>query len=293
MYTDAHIELGNSRRRNNDLDAAIAEYRKAIAIDPKRALPRYNVAILLHYKQDLDGAIAEYRKALELDPMYAEARCNLAFVLEDKGQFAEALTFMRRGHELGSKNPRWSYPSEEWVKKCEHFVELDAKLPAILSGKEQPADAGHRAEYADVCQKKHLYSSATRLYRKAIAAQPDLVVPPDNGLRYNAACAAALAGCGQGKDADNLAAEEYAFLRQQALTWLGADLVAWRQILEKDGDKARAKVVQTMTHWQQDSDFTGVRGKEALGKLPEDERQGWEKLWQEAAALKKRAEARP
>jgi hypothetical protein len=44
-----------------------------------------------------------------------------------------------------------------------------------------------------------------------------------------------------------------------------------------------------MRHWLQDGDFAGVRGPEALGKLPEAERKEWEKLWQEAEALRQSA----
>ena len=40
-----------------------------------------------------------------------------------------------------------------------------------------------------------------------------------------------------------------------------------------------------MQHWQQDTDFAGVRGPEALAKLPEAERQEWQKLWAEVAEL--------
>ena len=45
------------------------------------------------------------------------------------------------------------------------------------------------------------------------------------------ACAAALAGCGQGKDAGKLAGDERTRLRNQALGWLKADLEAWRRLL--------------------------------------------------------------
>ena len=32
-------------------------------------------------------------------------------------------------------------------------------------------------------------------------------------------------------------------------------------------------------------DFTGVRGTAALAKLPDDERQEWQKLWDDVAGL--------
>src|SRR5207253_1431418 len=106
------------------------------------------------------------------------------------------------------------------------------------------------------------------------------------GHRYDAVCAAALAGCGHGKDAAAIASPERARLRRQALTWLRADLAAWRQGLEKEPDKARLVVRQQMQHWQEDTDFVGVRGSEALAKLPEVEREDWRKLWAEVDQLR-------
>jgi len=81
-------------------------------------------------------------------------------------------------------------------------------------------------------------------------------------------------GCGQGKDADQTDVKEPVSLRRQVLEWLRADLNAWRQLLEKEPDKARPMVRQQMQHWQQAKDFAGVRGPEALAKLPIGERQG-------------------
>jgi len=48
-----------------------------------------------------------------------------------------------------------------------------------------------------------------------------------------------------------------------------------------------------MNHWLGDADFAGVRGSDALGRLPESERQQWQKLWQEVAALQKSASQAP
>ncbi len=106
---------------------------------------------------------------------------------------------------------------------------------------------------------------------------------PKSGLRYSAACAAALAGCGAGEDATKLTDAERAGLRKQALAWLRADLTAWRRVMEQQPDKARPEVRQQLQHWQEDTDFAGVRGPAALAKLPEAERQPWQKLWADVA----------
>src|SRR5205085_5560170 len=104
-------------------------------------------------KGDVDGAIAAYREAVRLDKDYPKAHCNLGLVLlRKKGRFTEALTYLRRGHELGLKTPNWRYPSAQWVKQCERLVELDTKLPRVLKGEVQPADVGECLTLAQMCQ---------------------------------------------------------------------------------------------------------------------------------------------
>jgi len=170
---------------------------------------------------------------------------------------------------------------------------LDARLPRLLKGEEQPADTAERLALASLCQLpcKQLYAASARWYSEAFAAEPGHADDLSSGYRYNAACAAAQAGCRQGKDTAGIAAKEGARLRQQAVAWLRADLTAWGKTLEKDADKARPAVQMQMQHWQQDTDFAGVRGPDALAKLPDAERQQWEKLWEDVALLKERATA--
>src|SRR5262249_53721665 len=109
----------------------------------------------------------------------------------------------------------------------------------------------------------------------------------------NAACAAALAGCGQGKDAYRSDVKERDGLRRQALDWLRADLSEWGRLLGGQPDKIAPVLTNTMQHWQQDTDFAGVRGPEALAKLPEAERQPWQKLCNDVSDMLKRAQERP
>jgi hypothetical protein len=68
------------------------------------------------------------------------------------------------------------------------------------------------------------------------------------------------------------------------LDWLRADLDAWRRLLDKEPDKTRPEVTQRTRHWQQNPDFAGVRGPDALARLPQAERAGWHKLWADVAA---------
>src|SRR5262249_28431375 len=125
------------------------------------------------------------------------------------------------------------------------------------------------------------YATAAALYAAALAQQPSFA--PEH--RYNAACAAALAGCGQGKDAAALTAAERLRWRRQALTSLRADLAARGKQLKSGFPGQAARARRSLEHWRRDPDFAGVRDREALARLPAEEQAAWRKLWAEVDAL--------
>jgi hypothetical protein len=179
-------------------------------------------------------------------------------------------------------------PLPEWVPWCELRVDV-GKLSALLSGQRQPADNAERLRLAEIClESKNRYVMATRFYRDAFAADPKLAGDQPSNHRYNAACAAALAGCGQGPEAAALDDKERIRLRLQALDWLRTDLEAWRKFQEKEPFKPFV-VEKYMSSWLHDIDFADVRGAESLAKLPEAERQQWQQLWRDVQALRERA----
>jgi serine/threonine protein kinase/Flp pilus assembly protein TadD len=287
---DLHAGFSACLSEKGKTEEAIREARKAIELKADSVEGHYNLGNALKAKGELYEAITEYRKAIDLKPDLSEAHCNMGQTLGRQGHFVEALSAYKRGHELGSKQPSWNYPSAEWVRQAEALVELEAKLPKILKDEAQPADVAERIALAEMCgAHKKLYLAAYSFYSDAFAAQSNLADDLEHGHRYNAACCAALAGCRQGKDANQTDDKERARLRWQALDWLRADLAAYRQLLDKEPDKARPLVVERMGQWQQDTDFAGVRSTEALTKLPEAERAEWTKLWRDVAALGKQA----
>jgi hypothetical protein len=179
------------------------------------------------------------------------------------------------------------------LQVCEKHAKLEARLPGLISGKEKPASAQEALDAAVVCFKRDLPYAAACLRAAAFAADPKLADDLKAGHRYDAACEAALAAAGQGKDAGKLDDKERARLRKQALDWLRADLAAWDKRLKSGGPADRAEVQQRLKHWQEDKDFAGIRDKEALAKLPEEERKAFAQLWADVAALLKQAETPP
>jgi serine/threonine protein kinase/Tfp pilus assembly protein PilF len=294
-YSEAHNDLGAILcDQKHDYDRAIIEFREAIRLKKDNAEAHHNLGIAFRRKGQLEEAIVEDREAIRLKRDFAGAYWGLGLTLRDQGQFAEALAALKRGHALRSPDQRLPNEAAQAIQQCELLVELDSKLPAILSGQKQPADSAERLALAQLCQLpcKKQYLAAKRLYSEAFADKPPLPEDLNAQHRYNAACAAALAGCGQGKDADKLDAKERARLRQQALDWSRADLKAYRQLIEKSAGKAGPVVAQRMQHWLQDQDFAGVRGDKALAKLPEEERAAWRKLWADVAEMVAKAQGK-
>jgi Flp pilus assembly protein TadD len=291
-YAPAHNNLGVALAAKGRLGEAIAEYRKAIDLDPRLAPAHFNLGNALGAKGRVDEAIAEYHKAIDLDPKYAKPHGALGHALLQQGRFAEARAATRRALNLLLERDPLRALVVLQLRACERLLALDEKLPALLKGDTQPADNQERLLLAYLCRFKKRHAAAARFFSDAFAAEPKLADDLGKQFRYHAACSAALAAAGKGQDAAPLDAKERARLRQQALTWLRADLAAWGQLLEKGPKGARAAVARTLRHWQQDADLAPVRGKEALGKLPDPERQQWGRLWEEVAALLKKAEGK-
>jgi tetratricopeptide (TPR) repeat protein len=321
----AHRNLGNALLNKGQLDEAIQEYRAAIGFKEDYAEARYGLGNALLHKKQLDGAIQEYGAAIRFKADYAEAHCGLGLALWRKGQLDQAVAQLRKAINLKpdlveahnilgallcdakhdydgaivafrealrlQKNNAAAHRNLAIALSKKRLLALETKLPQVLQGKAQPADAVEQVSLAWICQQpsKALYAASARFYRQAFADKGTLAADLKAGHRYNAACAAALAGCGHGKDADKLDAKERAGLRKQALDWLRADLKALGREMDDSAEKAGPEIAQQMQLWLRDIDFVGVRGAQALGRLPEAERGDWQKLWEEVEALQQRA----
>jgi tetratricopeptide (TPR) repeat protein len=319
-FAEAHHFLGVVREAQGKLDEAVGAYREAVRLRPDDFEAWANLGSDLFFLGRLDEAAAAnqaalgirpdprpftnlgndliglgrpaeaedaFRSALRLQSDLPEALLGLGSALRLQGRLAESLEAFRRSHELGSKRPGWPYPTAVYVRKAEHLVEGEKRLPAFLSGAVRPADAEEALTAGQVCGVTRRFAAAARFYAAGFAASPALANNLEAQLRYNAAGCAARAGCGQGDDAPADDAGQ-ARLRRQAREWLAADRAAWAALLDADGDRAAAAVQKEMRQWRRDADLAGVRDAAAVENLPEDERKEWRKLWADVDALAKR-----
>lgn len=87
----AHINLGAALVQTGDPKGAAASFAEALRIDPANSNAHYNLAILLANENRHDDAIPHLRQVLSLDPKDASARFFLAQELLRAGQLDEAL----------------------------------------------------------------------------------------------------------------------------------------------------------------------------------------------------------
>jgi Flp pilus assembly protein TadD len=287
----AHYNLGLALFRQGKAAEAIAAYRDAIRLKPDFAITHYQLGLALSGKGTTSEAIAAYREAIRLRPDFAEAHCNLAHMLRPQGKYNESLAEFRRGHELGSKKPGWQYPSGQWVRQAERLVALESRLPAVLRGDDQPKDAAERIEFAELAYNSKQFGPSARLFAESLRADLKLAADLPSGNRYNAACAAALAGAGKGGGKTPLDEKEKAGWRKQALDWLWADLALRIKQAETGKPEAKALVGHKLEHWTADADLAGIRDETAIKALPEDEQRACRALWAEVDALLAKAQA--
>jgi tetratricopeptide (TPR) repeat protein len=140
----AHLKnmvVGQVKPQNASLERAIKEFKETIHLSPGNPEAHFDLGGALVLGGELDAAIAAYREAFKIKKDYAEAHCYLGNALVNKGQFEEALKHFEEGHKLGSRNKGWRYPSGQWLKECERFLDLDKRLSEVLSGRDKPTDA--------------------------------------------------------------------------------------------------------------------------------------------------------
>jgi len=173
------------------------------------------------------------------------------------------------------------------------FAQFWADVAALLKKAEEPADNSERLALAQIAYDRKKVASATRLFAEALASDPKLGDDRRTQHRYNAACAAALAAAGQGKDEPPLDDAAKGKLRRQALDWLKTELAVWNKLLASGPPQARPFIAGNLSHWQQDTDLAGIREAAALAKIPADEKMAFIQLWADVTALLKRAEDKP
>jgi serine/threonine-protein kinase len=281
----------NALRDEGKLDEAIAIYREAIQLGTHYDAKAYSGFVhALKAKGQLDEEVAARREAIRLKPDDAVAHFHLGGLLQAQEDFTGALALYRRGHELGSNQPDWKYPSAQWIAQAEREAASVKRLRAVLAGEASPRDNNDRLQLARMCEERQWVAAAARLTAEALESDPKIGDNFQSRVRHQATGRAVLAGVGRGEDdprPDEAARNRF---RSQARDYFRADLRLYANKLESAKPSDRNVIVKHLEHWKVCPDLAPVRDSEMRDKLPEAERKEWQALWGEVETLLKRAQ---
>jgi eukaryotic-like serine/threonine-protein kinase len=274
--------------KQGKVEDAIAAYREAVRYGPSHDIAHVNLGYVLGYAGKTDESIAEYREAIRLNPHCFLAHTNLAAALSALGDFAEAAAEHRKALELTTVPSRREAITQV-LARIEHWAALAPRLPAVIRGEDRPKAAIECLEFADILINRKRFAAAVRLFVLGFEADSKLADELALGVRYNAACSAALAAAG--RDAAEPPVDDAARmqLRRRAHDWLKADLMAWSKVVHDGPTQNQSPAPQMLAHWKVDPDLKSVREPTELARFPEPEQTNWRKLWAEVDVLLKDA----
>jgi protein O-mannosyl-transferase len=158
-----HDFMGTTFAEEGKLDRAIAEFREALRIDPRRFDATCDLGLALDRRGETDAAIACLRRAAQLRPKNAKAHLNLGATLMHHGHVDEAIALYYEALEVQPKFPNlhlnlgvaliYQRKLDEAIKELNTAVELrpwytDAYVALggafVLQGRQAAAAAQYR-----------------------------------------------------------------------------------------------------------------------------------------------------
>ncbi len=104
-FAEAYGNRGIVRRACGDDAGALADVRRAIELNPRLATPRVTLGNILSARGDVEGALASLDDALKLSPRSALAFSNRGLVWQKKGDLDRAFADFNRATEF---SPRYA-----------------------------------------------------------------------------------------------------------------------------------------------------------------------------------------
>jgi tetratricopeptide (TPR) repeat protein len=102
-FAPYYNKRGLAREAKGDHDGAVADYNRAIDLNPKDAGAYMNRGFAKQANGDVDGAIADFDRAIDLDPKQPRAYMNRGFAKQANGDQDGAIADYNRALELAAK----------------------------------------------------------------------------------------------------------------------------------------------------------------------------------------------
>lgn len=285
-----YINLSAALRTAGRHAEAMEYERLAVGVDPNSALANFNLGHGYGLAGNHEEAIRYCREAIRLDPQYAQPHGVLSFIYKNLGQFKDAKDAADRCVYLMSKDDPEFAHAEMVARQCAHLVEMESKLPEVLSGSLdlQPLE---RRNYAFLCLMKRQFADAVLLYEQTFAADQSLEADLGGDARWQASCAAARAAELLLGESERSLTERRDRFFDQALTWLRRDMNAWSTLLDKESESDRRWCISKVSHWRSDANLACIRDEPSLHAWTPQQQELCRALWRDVDALLKRADS--
>ena len=197
------ILLGRSTDPGADLKRADELASRAIAVDANNSLGHVAKGNVLRVERRFDDAVAEFERALALDPNFADAYGLLGFTQLDIGQYQRAIEFFDKAIRLSPQNQQLAFwylskgqayfglqqydQAIEWARRT---IAINPNVSSALGTLAAAlALTGHDAEARDAEQRRAALSKV-----KNVAALKAFAPPPSADPRVRASFDRAIEG---------------------------------------------------------------------------------------------------
>ncbi len=177
-YVEAHVGVGAISHVQGRFEEAAGSYRKALEIKPDYAEAHYNLGNALREQGDLDGAIASYRMAISSRPGFADACNNLGIALQNQGRAGEALDRYREAISLQPDHLMACLNLAALLQQQGRHDEAIDRFRQALSIKPDFAEAHNNLGVS--LHAKGQLSEAAAAYRRAVSFNPGYAQAHDN-----------------------------------------------------------------------------------------------------------------
>jgi len=96
---------GDQALAKGDYKAALDDYKGVVARYPNLGLAHYKLGMLYRVVKQVDASVAELKKAITLDPTLAPAYFALGSILWTRGTAEDAMPYFEKGLTLDPKTP--------------------------------------------------------------------------------------------------------------------------------------------------------------------------------------------
>jgi serine/threonine-protein kinase len=244
-FAETQYNLGEALRSRGKLDEAIVHLRNAIAINPKFPDAYVALGVAFQSKNRLDEAVDRFKEALRLDPRNAVAHNDLGTALRIQDRLDEAIAQFRDAVNIDTKYAIAQFNLGE-------ALWVKGRLEEAIEHIQQSAQLDPPNVDAQIFLCDHLYSAARAAIRESTHQR--VGNPPLNET-------------------------DRTKRRRRALDWFRVSLRLGIKLINNGTGQWSSFVT-----WQTDPALASVREPNELAKLPDTEREQWQRLWADVAA---------